>query len=196
MTEQLSSLIAELSSPDRLVRHNASLALHKLGNAARPAIPALKRLLADSSEPYLQIFAAGAIRNIAPEDPAAIPVLVAALDDPIAIHRMAACEFLGQRQHSAALDTMKLFNDPDFVVRFAAAEAYSKFTGNWMHAVAMAVEMLKDANPTNRAMAAEGLLSLRRQARDHLDLLQMALVDAPWEVRLDIEEVLDQLRRP
>lgn len=194
MSDIIESLIADLENPDRVVRHEAVIALRKHGDASRSAIPALKRIMADTSEPYLQIFAAGAIGKLDPTDPTTIPVLVAALDDPNPLHRAAACEFLGQRRHSAALRTMKLFNDPCFAVRFAAAKAYSRFTGNWLHAVAMAVEMLKSANATDRAMGAEALMTIKRAAREHLDLLTMALADASWESRLDIEEVMAQLR--
>ena len=55
--------------------------------------------------------------------------------------------------------------------------------------------MLKDGNETNRALGAECLLSIRRYVRDDLDMLKQAMVDAPWDVRLDIEEVLADLRR-
>jgi HEAT repeat protein len=136
------------------------------------------------------------LSKISPEDPSAAPVLVKGLSDPNDLHRAAACEFLGEMRHkSAVLNTMALFGDPDFMVRFAAARAVGRTFGNWLHAAAMCVEMLKDANETNRAMGAECLLRIRRYAYDHLDLLTMALVDAPWDVRLDIEEVLEILRR-
>lgn len=195
MTTTIDALIADLGSPDRLLRHTAIRSLKKLGEAARSAVPALKVVMADTKEPYLQIMAAAAVSKIAPEDTSTVLLLVAALDDPIAIHRAAACEFLGERRHSAVLNTMKLFSDSDFVVRFAATKAYSRFTGNWMHAVAVCVAMLKDENATNRAMGGECLLSIRRQAQDHLDLLTMAMAEAPWEARLDIEEILAELRR-
>ncbi len=65
-----------------------------------------------------------------------------------------------------------------------------------MHATAMCVEMLKDSSETSRVIGAECLLSIRRYVRDHLDLLEMAIADdAPWDVRLDIEEILAELRK-
>ncbi len=186
-------LTLRLTDEDRSVVVTAMFALKRLAQFARSALPTLKVLMANH-EPHLRIVAAGTIGKIAPEDPSTVPILVAALDDPNSLNRAAACEFLGERRHSAVLNTMKLLNDPDFLVRFAASKAYSKFTGDWMHAVAICVAALKDDNETNRAIAAECLLSIRRFVGDHIDLLTMALADCSWQSRLDIEEVLHRLR--
>jgi len=195
MTTSIESLIADLASPDRLVRCEAIYSLREIGIPARSAVSALKRLMNDVSEPFLQIVAAGAIGAIARDDPEAVPVLVAALDDPIAFHRATACELLGERRHkSGVLCTMKVLNDEDFSVRFAAAEAIGLTFGNWLHAVAVCVAMLKDADSSIRAMGAESILSIKKFVQNDLDVLEMAVVDASSEVRLDIEEVLAQLR--
>lgn len=196
MTNTIDALIADLSSPDRVARINAVWSLKKLGDAARPAVPALKRLLDDDTETYMQIVAAGVISRITPEDPAALPVLVQGLSHSEGLHRAAAIEFLGERRSkSAVLNAMPLLSDPDFIVRFATGKAIGMTFNNWFHAVAVCVAMLKDGNETNRAMGGECLLSIRRYVRDDLDMLQMAMKDAPWDVRLDIEEILAELRR-
>jgi len=195
MSPNIESLIADLASPDRLVRCEAIYSLKEIGEAARSAIPALKRVMNDNSEPFLQIVAAGAVGAIARDDPDAVPVLVTALNDPIGFHRATACELLGERRHkSGVLCTMKVLNDEDFSVRFAAAEAIGLTFGNWLHAVAVCVVMLKDADSSIRAMGAESILSIKNFVQNDLDLLQMAVADASWEARLDIEEVLAQLR--
>jgi len=183
-----------LADEDRSVVVTAMLALKRHAQFARSAIPALKELMTNH-EPHLRIVAAATIGKIAPEDQSTVPILVAALNDPNSLNRATACEFLGERKHSAVLNTMKLFNDPDFLVRFAASKAYSKFTGNWMHAVAICVAALKDDNETNRIIGAECLLSIRRYVGDHLDLLTMGMADCSWQARIDIEEVLAELRR-
>jgi HEAT repeat protein len=90
---------------------------------------------------------------------------------------------------------MTLLSDPEFIVRFATAKAIGRTFNNWFHATAVCIAMLKDGNESNRAMGAECLLSVRRHVKDDLDMLKQALVDAPWDVRLDIEEVLAELRR-
>jgi len=196
MTNTIDALIADLASPDRVARINAVWSLKKLGDAARPAIPALKLVLDDNTEPYLQIVAAGVISRICPEDPTPLPVLVQGLGHSEGLHRAAAIEFLGERRSkSAVLNAMTLLSDPEFIVRFATAKAIGRTFNNWFHAVAVCVAMLKNANESNRAMGGECLLSIRRYVRDDLDMLLMAMKDAPWDVRLDIEEILAELRR-
>ena len=195
MFTNIEALIADLASPDRLVRSEAIYSLKEIGVPARSSVPALKRVMSDGSEPFLQIVAAGAVGAIVRDDPDAVPVLVAALDDPIGFHRATACELLGERRHkSGVLCTMKVLNDEEFSVRFAAAEAIGLTFGNWLHAVAICVAMLKDADSAIRAMGVESILSIKMFVQNDLDLLQMAVADASWEARLDIEEVLAQLR--
>ena len=196
MTKPLDTLIADLASSDRQVRMEAIWTLKKFGEAARPAIPALKLVMADTSEPYLQIVAAGTVTKIAPEDPSPTPVLVQGLKDTVSLHRVAAIEFLGERRSkTAVLNAMTLLSDDDFLVRFATGKAIGRTFNNWMHAVAVCVAMLKDDNATNRAMGGECLLSIRRYVGVHLDLLTMAMADVSWQARIDIEEVLAELRR-
>ena len=196
MTKSIEALIADLASPDRLLRMEAIWTLKKFGEVARPAIPALKLVMADTSEPYLQIVAAGTVTKIAPEDPSPTPVLVQGLKDTVSLHRVAAIEFLGERRSkTAVLNAMTLLSDDDFLVRFATGKAIGRTFNNWMHAVAVCVAMLKDENATNRAMGGECLLSIRRYVGDHLDLLTMAMADVSWQARIDIEEVLAELRR-
>jgi HEAT repeat protein len=196
MTKPLDTLIADLTSPDRLLRMEAIWTLKKLGESARSAVPALKVVMADTSEPYLQIVAAGTVTKIAPEDPSPTPLLVQGLKDTVSLHRVAAIEFLGERRSkTAVLNAMTLLSDDDFLVRFATGKAIGRTFNNWMHAVAVCVAMLKDDNATNRAMGGECLLSIRRYVGDHLDLLTMAMADCSWMARIDIEQVLAELRR-
>ena len=176
MSTSIESLIADLASPDRLVRRESISSLKEIGVAARSAIPALKRVMSDGSEPFLQIVAAGAVGAIARDDQDAVPILVAALNDPIGFHRATACELLGERRHkSGVLCTMKVLNDEDFSVRFAAAEAIGLTFGNWLHAVAICVAMLKDTDSSIRAMGVESILSIKKFVQNDLDLLQMAV---------------------
>ena len=196
MTKSIEDFIADLASPDRLIRMEAIWILEKFGEIARPAVPALKMVMADTSEPYFQIMAAGSISRIDPSDPAPTPVLVAGLKDAVSLHRVAAIEFLGERRSkTAVLNAMTLLSDDDFLVRFTTGKAIGKTFGNWMHAVAICVAMLKDENETNRLIGGECLLSIRHYVSDHLDLLTMARADCSWQARLDIEELLAELRR-
>jgi hypothetical protein len=88
---------------------------------------------------------------------------------------------------------MALLSDPEFAVRFAAGVAIGTTFNYWLHAVAVCVAMLKDADEQNRRIGKESLLSLGDHARADMDLLTMALNDVPTEARLDIEEVIHRL---
>jgi HEAT repeat protein len=190
-------LIRNLGESDRVVRCNALFALKGIGINAKSALAAIKRILNDASESYLQIIAAGAIGAIDRSDPEAVPVLIAALDDPKPVHRAMACEFLGERRHkSGVLCAMKLFNDESFTVRFEAAKANGLTFGNWLHAIGMCLEMLKDSDETNRFIGAENLLSIKQHIQNDLDVVSTAVATASWDVRLDLEEMLHQLRSP
>ena len=196
MSDTLESLIADLASPDRLRRSNAVWSLMDLGEAARPALPGLRLLLEDNTEPYIRISAAGTIRRIVPKDLPALAVLVEGLRDPVGLHRATACEFLGETgDKSSVLRVMALLGDPDFSVRFAASVAIGQRFNDWLHAVAVCVAMPKVDDEHNRSLGKQCLLRIGRQAKAHMDLLSMALVDVWWEARIDIEEALDELRR-
>jgi HEAT repeat protein len=189
-------LIERLTDDDRLVRNSTVWALMEFGEAARPAIPALKRLLDDHTEPYIRLGVAGAISRIAPEDSAALPVLIEGLRNPLGIHRATACELLGERRNkTGVLKAMALLSDPEFSVRFAAGVAVGKTFNYWFHAVAVCIAMLKDADWITRRAGKECLLSLGAHAKADMDLLKMAIVDAEWDVRIDLEEALDELRK-
>ena len=188
-------LIRNLSEPDGVIRCNALFSLKELREEAKPALAAIKRFLRNSSDPYLQIIAAGAIAAIDRSDPEAVPVLIAALNDSKPAHRAWACEFLGERRHkSGVLCLMKLFNDESFTVRFEAAKAYGLTFGNWLHAIGICLEMLKDEDDTNRFIGAENLLGIKQHIQNDLDVVAMAVSTASWESRIDLEEVLNQLR--
>ena len=89
---------------------------------------------------------------------------------------------------------MKLFSDDSFTVRFEAAKAYGLTFGNWFHVIGICLEMLKDSDYTNRLVGAENLLELKPYIQNDLDVIAMAVSTASWESRLDLEEVLHQLR--
>jgi HEAT repeat protein len=185
--------ITHLSSDDQTLRMMALSMLRLFGDLARPALPALKQHLTDD-DPYFRLSVAGAIGAIAPEDTEALPVLIEGLSSPVALNRATACEFIGERRNkSVVLNVTPLLHDDEFIVRFAAAKAIGRTFNNWLHAIAMCIGMLKNADESKRAIGASALFCIRRHAKRHVDLLRMAIVDAPWDVRLDIEEVIGVL---
>lgn len=193
MPKTIDSLIADLTNTDREIRMEAISELVEIGVDAQSSIPALKIVMANPEDRYLQVLAAGAISSIDPSDLSPTPVLVQGLKESAT--RLASIEFLGERRSkTAVLNAMSLLSDEDFLVRFATGKAIGKVVGDYFHAVAVCVAMLKDENETKRVIGGNCLLSIRRYVRDHLDLLPMAMVDVSWEARIDIEEVLHQLR--
>lgn len=194
--EMINALIERLTDNHRVVRVAAVELLRKIGTEAQSAISALKRLLEDRSEPFIRLSAAGAISTIAPEDTAALPVILEGLNDPVGIHRATVCEFIGNRRNKlAVLHLIPLLNAPELSVRFAAGVAVGKTFGNWFHAVAACMAMLTDSDWTTRCAGKECLLSIGPHAKADLGPLKKALVDASWESRLDIEEVIAGLQR-
>ncbi len=193
--QKIERLIGNLSESDVVVCCNALWSLKEMGTKAKPALPTLRPFLQDQAEPYLQIVAAGAIGAIDRSDVEAVSVLIAALDDPKPVHRSTACQFLGEIRHRTGVQAaVKLFTDDSFTVRFEAAKAYGLTFGNWLHAIGICLEMLKDSDYTNRLVGAENLLELKPYIQNDLDVIAMAVSTASWESRLDLEEVLHQLR--
>lgn len=193
--QTIERLIRNLGESDVVVRCNALWSLKEMGTKAKPALPSIKPFLQDQAEPYLQIVAAGAIVAMDRSNKEAISVLIAALDDPKPIHRSTACQFLGELRHmSGAQAAVKLFTDDSFLVRFEAAKTYGLTFGNWLHAIGICLEMFKDHNETSRLVGAENLLELKHYIQNDLDVIAMAVSTASWESRLDLEEVLHQLR--
>ena len=188
-------LIRNLGESDVVVRCNALWSLKEMGTKAKPALPSIKPFLQNHAEPYLQIVAAGAIGSIDRSDVEAVSVLIAALNDPKPIHRSTACQFLGEIRHRTGVQAaVKLFTDDSFLVRFEAAKAYGLTFGNWLHAIGICLDMLKDNDDTNRLVGAENLLELKPHIQNDLDVIAVAISTASWESRIDLEEVLYQLR--
>lgn len=195
--QTIERLIKNLGESDVVVRCNALWSLKEMGAKAKPALPSIKPLLQDHAEPYLQIVAAGAIDAIDRSNKEAVSVLIAALDDPKPIHRSTACQFLGEIRHKTGVQAaVKLFTDDSFLVRFEAAKAYGLTFGNWLHAIGICLEMLKDSHETSRLVGTENLLELKPYIQDDLDVVAMAISTASWESRIGLEEVLYQLRNP
>lgn len=193
MNKNINSLISDLNNADREIRIEAISELKELGAAAQSSIPALKIVMFDTTDRYLQVLAAGSVSKIDSSDPSPTPILVQGLKESET--RLASIEFLGDRRSkTAVLNAMSLLSDDDFLVRFATGKAIGKVSGDYFHAVAVCVAMLKDENETKRVIGGQCLLSIRRYVGDHLDLLTMAMADVPWESRIDLEEVLCQLR--
>jgi HEAT repeat protein len=128
----ISELIKSLSSDDEEIRGTACYALGKIGPEAAEAVHELQRCLEDldaaQTGPVLW-----ALLQIQPDDQeirkAAVPRLIAALDQPTAVVRAEAAAALGKLGQDAlpALQRLKqLRDDPDATVREAATTAVER----------------------------------------------------------------------
>jgi 5S rRNA maturation endonuclease (ribonuclease M5) len=95
------ALAAGLKDPDLNVRHEAALAVVRIGPAAAGAVPALAAALKDPKESVRRT-AAVALAEIGPAAAGAVPDLVAALKDPDEIVRQRVADALGRVQGKSA----------------------------------------------------------------------------------------------
>ena len=114
--------LRKLESRDSNDRISACMALEKMGPAARPAIPALRRTLRDE-EVTVRILAASTLGGLGPDAATAVPDLVAALQDKNEYVRVFAVTALGKIGTHARDGTGALRNaldDPNALVRSQA----------------------------------------------------------------------------
>jgi HEAT repeat protein len=134
-------LLDQLKSPNPGVRAKAAMSLGELGGAAKVAVPALDKALADRNL-NVRYWAASALKRIGPEAKGAIPGLISALktlpggspelEGPARYYpdvRSVAAEALGTIGPAAkeAIPALKeATEDKNADVRAAAAEALKK----------------------------------------------------------------------
>ena len=160
----IDDLIADLRSPDPLVRVRAAPALGDLGVAAVRAIPALLSLTQDESQhPLIRVLAAAAIAKIDPSQTGAVlPVLINALkSDDAPLQGAAADEqgALGKHAETAMPALFGLLRDNCAAVRSTAAQAICRITGNRMPAEQVGRSLLRSEDWLDR-QAGGALLAL------------------------------------
>jgi HEAT repeats len=131
----IDTLIADLSSPDPLVRVKAAPRLGDLGSAASEAIPVLLSLTHDEAQhPMIRVMAAGSVAKIDPaQTRALVPVLINALNsDDAPIQGAAADEpwALGGQVKLALPALFGLFTDDAPPFGLPATQAIWKITGD------------------------------------------------------------------
>jgi hypothetical protein len=119
-------LVGQLASPHVRVRRRAAVRLEELGDKGQPALPALRRTLADPDE-RVRLWAAEAVLKIAPEAHAdVVPALAALLAGRDNFHRAMAANRLGDlgaRARPAVPALLRLLADPEHGPREAARRA-------------------------------------------------------------------------
>lgn len=114
--------LRKLESRDSNDRISACMALEKMGLAARPAIPALRRTLRDE-EVTVRILAASTLGGLGPDAATAVPDLVAALQDKneyVRVFAVTALGKIGTHARDGAGALRNALDDPNALVRSQA----------------------------------------------------------------------------
>ena len=161
-------VLLEDSNPD--TRYRAVESLGHIHSHARPAVPALIKLLDDD---YLGSVASEALKKIEPRDPAQVPSLVRALRNRDKDIRNAMGSILAQM---GAADALRLaLRDTDAAVRAAAAHALGEIKNEDDTVLAGLLDALGDADPLVRASAGAALARKNRAPQRVIPILVAAL---------------------
>lgn len=178
-------LAALLTDPDPGVRWKAAEALGKLG---LPAVGALtERLRHEDAD--VRWMAAVALGEIG--DPAAVPGLLAALDDPDTYVRSRAAVALAEVGEAALEDLIAAIHNGDERVRWGAAIALGKIGGD--RAVEALIKTLPDPDDDVRLRAAAALADIGEPA---VPRLMDALGTDDDRLREGATAALSQIGRP
>jgi HEAT repeat protein len=142
------ALIAALNDKDVNVRMKALASLGRVGSGAKAAIPAITDLLKDKD--VVGIYAASALRRIAPKTKLALPVLLNALrvkNDTLRCFASIAFEAFGVEAVRPLID---LFKDVDPSVQMWAVSSVATIG---KAAVPLLKEACRDTNPLVRSGA-------------------------------------------
>jgi len=166
-------LAKALSDPDKHVRRRAAAALETVeaGAVAEQLADAAK----NDKEAIVRSYAVRALGSIEPT-PLVISALAGATEDTAAEVRQNAADELGQLKVSEALEPLvKLFNDPDEDVRWAAVRAVGDLQDS--RATPYLVNALKDDVPQVSNAAERGLQKLGIGKRKGLGFDRETLAD-------------------
>lgn len=176
-------------------------ALARIGNAARPAVPALVRV--SGRDPDIERAAAAAVDQILlspPAGPADVPGLMRDLRDRDASVRVRAAKALGTlgaAGRPAVPLLVEALKDSDVDVRLLALKALRKIspdTNPGDAEVALYVQELRDPDPGVRLQAAKALGKLGPAAASAAQALQEATADADRDVRRQATDALNRVQ--
>jgi HEAT repeat protein len=159
----LDVLIQALNDPLQPVREQAAIALGRLGDFAKPAVPALEELLSDESTFAARSRGAEALWRLNPQSPTPLRVLlqqVQGQDDT-----EAAALVLGQigKPLGAGDALTELLDSPEPRTRIHAAWALGLMGENTQRAIAVLEGFLGDPEPDYRNEAEVALSQIRQQ---------------------------------
>ncbi len=192
--DEIDALINDLSSEDRIKRCDAIWALMNIGKDAGIAVPPIRQLLDDHSEPFICLIAAGAIICIVGDDEQAISILIEAVESEDSVMQALACKFLGHSRDPSVLPSLfSLLSDESLL--HSAAQAIGMVSGDWSYLIDVSLKSLGDFDDQiMQGLARESLLMLGKEDKAIVSLLVERLSSLHWEVRLELEEILHILK--
>lgn len=160
--EAVPALTAALEHPE--ARYWAALALSEMGAAAKPAVPALVKTLADD-RPEVRLQSTIALAEIGPDSQPAVPALIKLLADPFESVRSSAAFALGRIGDKSAADALgKLQTSTDPLLQslciWALAKMYPEDKARLTAAVGHLVLKLGGKDRNAAQMAARALAEL------------------------------------
>lgn len=161
-----------LGHPNPQVRDHAIDALVQYGP---DQVPFLAKMVEDRSKPTARMAAIRALGAFGPRAAAAVPVIVAALQDQTWDGRDVAAEslgFIGQASPDVERALCEALKDGDERVRMAAARALGRCRAASQEAVKALAAALKDADPNVQMAAVEALGELGPAAQSAVPELE------------------------
>jgi len=199
------ALASMLDDPSRrdpeLIDEAIVHALSRMGNYARPAIPAMVR--ASGKDPDLERAVAAAIDTILlspPAGPGDVPALMRDLrdrDPSVRVRSAKALGALGGAGKPAIPLLVEALKDPDPDVRLLSLKALRKIapeTNTGTGEVGVYVDELRDPDPGVRLQAAKALGRLGPPAASAAQALLEATADADKDVRRQATDALNRIQ--
>jgi HEAT repeat protein len=193
-------LASALTDPSKHVRWEALCFFPHRGSEAKPALPALTRILLgqqkENSHHVDRTIAAEAIMRIDPENNTAIPALLEMLRDPNPACRAEAVGTLGkfkERAATAVKSMLTCLKDTDENVRVTAAYALGKIGVKAKDAVPALAVALMDASSKVQVSAAQSLQWIGRDAAPAVPALTTALRSGKEEVKVHVLQALEAI---
>lgn len=191
-------IVAEcLKQKDPMSRHAAAWTLGKMGNQAKPAIPALLAALRDP-DPSVRFQVSSSLKKIGPGADAVVP-LAMALRTGDADSRAGVAEVLGQMgsEASAAVpDLIGVLDDPSERLRGAAGSALRRIGPTSAGLIPSLKKQLRDEDPETRLRAVSAAATIGPAvSRTLVPELISALEDPDRRIRSTAIESLRELAR-
>ncbi len=184
--ETIAVLVRALVDEDFSASHKAQSVL---GTVGRAAVPALIELL-QGPDPEGRRKAIWVLRAIGPEAVEAVPALIAALEDSTPLYgasiprcAMSALAAIGPAAGVAVVPLTRFLDSSDPRLRFDAAEALLKITGECRQCLPVLIEALSSPNIHLRRDAALALEQIGPPAKAAVPALIAALKDRKGNIR-------------